>query len=145
MNKTIISGRLTKDPVVKIVQSNGKDVPIGRFVLAVQRRFKQNGEYLTDFIPCVAFGSNADFAEKYLAKGRKVIIEGRTQTGNYEDGEGRKVFTFEVVAEHIEFAESKKDNTTINDNTEESEINAENDGFMVIPDEEVGLPLLFDN
>lgn len=139
MNKTIISGRLTKDPVVKVVQSNGKDVPIGRFVLAVQRRFKQNGEYLTDFIPCVAFGSNTDFAEKYLAKGRKVIIEGRTQTRNYEDGEGRKVFTFEVVAEHIEFAESKKDNT------EEPEINKENDGFMIIPDEEVGLPLPFDN
>ena len=61
MNKTIISGRLTKDPVMKVIQSNGKDVLVGRFVLAVQRRFKQNGEYLTDFIPCVAFSSNAEF------------------------------------------------------------------------------------
>ena len=144
MNKTIISGRLTKNPVVKVVKSNGKDVPIGRFVLAVQRRFKQNGEYLTDFIPCVCFGSNADFTEKYLAKGRKVMIEGRTQTGSYDDNEGRKVFTFEIVAEHIEFAESKKEDATLSDNLEEPN-NEENDDFISIPDEVDGLPLPFND
>lgn len=144
MNKTIISGRLTKDPVMKIIQSNGKDVLVARFVLAVQRRFKQNGEYLTDFIPCVAFGSNAEFAEKYLSKGIKIIVEGRTQTRSYEDGEGRRLFTSEVVAEHMEFAESKKSNEALNVKLEESGQNEADDGFMDIPDG-YDLPLPFDN
>lgn len=144
MNKTIISGRLTKDPVIKVIQSNGKDVLVVRFVLAVQRRFKQNGEYLTDFIPCVAFGSNAEFAEKYLRKGIKIIVEGRTQTRSYEDGEGRRLFTSEVVAEHMEFAESKKPNETLNAKLEESGPNEADDGFMDIPDG-YDLPLPFDN
>ena len=141
MNKTIISGRLTKDPAIKVIQSNGKDVLVARFVLAVQRRFKQNGEYLTDFISCVAFGSNAEFAEKYLSKGIKIIVEGRTQTRSYEDNEGRRLFTSEVVAEHMEFAESKKSNEALNAKLEES---GPNDGFMDIPDE-CELPLPFDN
>lgn len=146
MNKTIISGRLTKDPVMKVIQSNGKDVLVGRFVLAVQRRFKQNGEYLTDFIPCVAFSSNAEFTEKYFCKGMKIIVEGRTQTRSYEDGEGRKVFTFEIVAEHLEFAESNKrkqmQDAASNGRSGKAESDETGDGFMDIPEED-GLPLPF--
>ncbi len=99
MNSVVLMGRLTKDPEIR----NG-EMTIAKYCLAVDRRKK--GE--TDFINCVTFGKGAEFAEKYLHKGSKVCVSGRIQTGSYTDKEGRKIYTFDVVVDNQEFAESKK-------------------------------------
>lgn len=101
MNTWVGMGRLTADP--KAIES--KDVTIARFTLAVDRRAK-NGT--ADFISCVAFGTTADFIKKWCFKGTKVVASGRIQTGSYEDKDGKKVYTTDVVIEQVEFAESKK-------------------------------------
>lgn len=105
MNKVILMGRLTKDPDVRYSQA-AEPIAIARYTLAVDRRGK-NAEG-ADFISCVAFGKGAEFADKYLAKGTKIVITGRIQTGNYKNKDGQTVYTTEVVAEEQEFAESKK-------------------------------------
>lgn len=104
MNKVLISGRLTADPEVRY--SNSGDA-IARYTLAVDRRFKKDGEQNADFIRCIVFGKGAEFAEKYLHKGTKMIIEGRIQTGSYKNKDGQTVYTTDVVVESQEFAESK--------------------------------------
>ena len=107
MNKVILMGRLTRDPEVRYTQGN-EPMAIARYTLAVDRRGrKDGGEATADFIQCVAFRNNAEFAEKYLRQGTKIAITGRIQTGSYNDREGRKVYTTEVVVEEAEFAESK--------------------------------------
>lgn len=121
MNKVILMGRLTKEPV-------GKTESYAKFTLAVDRRKDE-----TDFISCVAFGKLGDFVLKYLTTGTKIALSGRIQTGSYEK-DGRKIFTTDVVAEDIEFAESKKQPPTAPDN-----LVSEND-FMVIDTEETNLP-----
>ena len=103
MNKALLCGRLTADPTV----SYSNDKAIARFTLAVDRAFKKEGEQTADFISCVAFGKSAEFLEKYVKKGTKLIIEGRIQTGNYTNKDGVKIFTTDVIVEHTEFAESK--------------------------------------
>lgn len=103
MNRVILIGRLTKDPEVRYSQE-GKGV--ARYSLAVDRSFK--GEASADFINCVTFGKGAEFAEKYLAKGTKIAVVGRIQTGSYTNKEGRKVYTTDVIVESHEFCESKK-------------------------------------
>ena len=103
MNKTLICGRMTKDPDVRWTQGNPQTC-IARFTLAVDRKTKEKA---TDFISCVAFGKTAEFIEKYFRKGTKMILEGRIQTGSYEK-DGKKFYTTDVVAESVEFAESKK-------------------------------------
>lgn len=103
MNKTLICGRMTKDPDVRWTQGNPQTC-IARFTLAVDRKTKEKA---TDFISCVAFGKTAEFVEKYFRKGTKMILEGRIQTGSYEK-DGKKFYTTDVVAESVEFAESKK-------------------------------------
>ena len=108
MNKVILMGRLTRDPEVRYSQSGENSLAIARYTLAVDRRFKRNGDDQTaDFIGCVAFGRNAEFAEKYFRQGLKVVVTGRIQTGSYTNREGQKVYTTEVVVEDQEFAESK--------------------------------------
>lgn len=110
MNKVILMGRLTRDPEVRYTQGN-EPMAIARYTLAVDRRGrKDGGEATADFIQCVAFRNNAEFAEKYLRQGTKIAITGRIQTGSYNDREGRKVYTTEVVVEEAEFAESKNKN-----------------------------------
>lgn len=104
MNKVILIGRLTKDADIR--QSN--TTTIARFSLAVDRRFKQEGGQEADFISCVAFGKTAEFVEKYFKKGMKVVIEGHLQTGSYTNKDGVKIYTTDVIAEAVEFAESKK-------------------------------------
>ena len=100
-------GRLTKDPVIRYSQ-NEKQTAVARFTLAVDRRFKRDGDTQTaDFISCVAFGKLGEFAEKYLRKGIKVTLRGHIVTGQYQDKDGKTVFTTEVFADEIEFAESK--------------------------------------
>lgn len=107
MNKVILIGRLVADPDFHRT-SGEKPTTIARYRLAVDRKYKRNGEQSTDFISCVAFGNNGDFAKKYLTKGIKIAIEGHIQTGSYTDKEGNKVYTTDVVVESHEFCESKK-------------------------------------
>ena len=106
MNKVVLMGRLTRDPEVRYSQGENP-LAIARFTLAVDRRFKRDGEQTADFIPCVVFGRSAEFAEKYFRQGMRVAISGRIQTGSYTNREGVKVYTTEVVVEEQEFAESK--------------------------------------
>ena len=98
MNKVELCGRLTNDPEVRYSQGE-KSTAIARYTLAVDRRFKQEGQPTADFIPCVAFGKNGEFAEKYLHKGTKVIVIGRIQTGSYTNKDGQKVYTTDVMVE----------------------------------------------
>lgn len=107
MNKVILLGRATADP--EIYYGTGENpLAIGRYTLAVRRRFAKEGEQDTDFIRCVAFGKAAEFAEKWIQKGIKMAVTGHIQTGSYTNQEGVKVYTTEVVIEDQEFAESKK-------------------------------------
>ncbi len=106
MNKVILMGRLTRDPEVRY--SAGENaLAIARYTLAVDRRFRRDGEATADFINCVSFGRTAEFAEKYFHQGIRIVISGRIQTGSYTNREGQKVYTTEVVVEEQEFAESK--------------------------------------
>lgn len=134
MNKTILMGRLTRDPDVRYTQRNNsqEQTCIARYTLAVDRRFKRDGEKSADFIGCVAFGRDAEFAEKYFRQGMKIAITGRIQTGSYTNRDGQKVYTTDVVVEEQEFAESKKAA-----GQQEAQNNAypeDGDGFMNIPD-----------
>ena len=101
MNKVILMGRLTKDPEIRTGNTQ-----VARYTLAVDRRFS-NSEEKTDFINIVAFGKSAEFAEKYLKKGMKVLVTGRIQTGSYTDKDNKKVYTTDIVVEDQEFCESK--------------------------------------
>ena len=106
MNKVILMGRLPRDPDVRY--SAGENaLAIARYTLAVDRRFRRDGEATADFIPCVSFGRTAEFAEKYFRQGMRITVCGRIQTGSYTNNEGNRVYTTEVVVEEQEFAESK--------------------------------------
>lgn len=129
MNKVILMGRLTRDPEVRYAQG-GNAMAIARYSLAVDRRFKRDGEPDADFINCVAFGKSGEFAEKYLKKGTKIAVVGRIQTGSYTNKDGQKVYTTDVVVEEQEFAESK--NSVSSDNNQSAPANKNTD-FMSIP------------
>ena len=137
MNKVILMGRLTRDPEVRYAQGDNA-MAIARFSLAVDRRRQNSSDGQTaDFINIVAFGRLGEFAEKYLHKGTKVALTGRIQTGSYTNKDGVKVYTTDIIAEDIEFAESK--NSSGNDGgytrTESRPAPAAaGDGFMNIPD-----------
>ena len=133
MNKTLLIGRTTKDPDIRYAQSE-QPMTIARFNLAVDRRFKKDGEQSADFISCVAFGKTAEFIEKYVFKGTKIAVEGRIQTGSYTNNDGNKVYTTDVVVEQVEFAGSKTDS--------ESAAKESNDDFMNVADglDDEGLP-----
>ena len=134
MNKVILIGRLTKDPETRYTQGDNP-MAISRYNLAIDRRFKRDGDQNADFIPCVAFGKSGEFAEKYLRKGTKVAVVGRIQTGSYTNKEGQKVYTTEVVVEEQEFAESKaSQGSQQNTQKQATKKNDEMDGFMDIPD-----------
>ena len=114
MNKVILMGRLTRDPEVRYSNSqSGEQLAIARYTIAVDRRFARRNagnpadQQTADFISCVAFGRQGEFAEKYLKQGTKVALTGRIQTGSYTNKDGQKVYTTEVVVEEQEFAESK--------------------------------------
>ena len=108
MHKVILMGRLTRDPEIRYKQ-DAEPMAIARYSLAVERRFKREGEQKADFIPCVAFGKQGEFAERYFRKGQMVSVVGRLQVRNWEDNEGKKRVATEVVIEEQYFAESKKD------------------------------------
>lgn len=136
MNKVILMGRLTRDPEVRYSQGE-QSTAIARYTIAVDRRFKRDGDATADFIGCVAFGRAGEFAEKYLRKGTKVAVTGRIQTGSYTNKDGQKVYTTDVVVEEQEFAESKNassENAGYAPAGNPSPSNAAGDGFMNIPD-----------
>lgn len=130
MNKVILMGRLCADPEVRYSQ-NENQTAVARYRLAVDRRFKREGDQTADFIPCVAFGKAAQFAEYYLHRGTKIIITGRIQTGSYTNRDGQKVYTTDVVIEEQEFAESKGASGNIEGSAPQS---TDPDGFMSLPD-----------
>ena len=127
MNKVILIGRLTRDPEVRYSQGENATA-IARYSLAVDRRYKREGDPEADFINCVAFGKQGEFAEKYLQKGMKIAINGRIQTGSYTK-DGVKVYTTDIVVEEHFFCESKN-----HDAPSRQEPTTNSDGFMNIPD-----------
>lgn len=143
MNKVILMGRLTRDPDVRY--TNGENpMCVTRYTLAVDRRFKKEGEQNADFINCVSFGKAAEFAGKYFHQGIKIVIAGRIQTGSYTNRDGIKIYTTYVVVEEQDFAESKsasQGNSQQQNAQQQSapEPSAEDqppleEGFMTIPD-----------
>lgn len=130
MNKVILMGRLTKDPEVRYSQGENA-MAIARYTLAVDRKFKRDGEPNADFINCIAFGKNGEFAEKYLHKGIKILVEGRWRSGSYTNRDGQKVYTNDCVVESCEFAESK--NASQRERPQPAPL-TDSDGFMNIPD-----------
>lgn len=138
-------GRLTRDPEVRYSGQDGNQLAIARYTLAVDRRFKRDENQTADFIQCVAFGKQGEFAEKYLHQGTKLVVEGRIQTGSYTNKEGQKVYTTEVIVENCEFAESKNANNNAGGYQGSPRLEpsaAVGEGFMNIPDgvEDEGLP-----
>ena len=136
MNKVILMGRLTRDAEVRYSQGDASTA-VARFSLAVDRRFKRDGDDQTaDFINCVAFGRTGEFFEKFGRKGTKFLVEGRIQTGSYTNRDGQRVYTTDVVVEQVEFAESKSsgDNSGYVPADRPSPSGAAGDGFMNIPD-----------
>ena len=128
MNNVSLVGRLTRDPEIKTTNSGST---YARFSIAVDRRGKDAG---TDFINIVAFGKTSEFIERYFRKGQRIGINGRIQTGSYEGKDGKKVYTFDVIAENVEFVESKSASA--------SATPANADGFVNVPDDVMddGLP-----
>ena len=148
MNKVILMGRLTRDPDIRYTQGENS-MAVARFSLAVdRRRTGADGQREADFINCVTFGKQAEFAERYLHQGTKIVLTGRIQTGSYTNKEGQKVYTTDVVVEEQEFAESKAASsaagTTAYTPSRPEPSAAAGDGFMNIPDgdsvEDEGLP-----
>lgn len=136
MNKVILMGRLTRDPEIRYSQGD-KPMAIARISLAVDRKFKQDGQPTADFINCIAFGKTAEVIEKYVAKGTKIAVVGHIQTGSYTNKDGQKVYTTDVVIDELEFCESKS-----NQQSNSQPAPAPSNDFMDIPNnlEDNGLP-----
>lgn len=134
MNKIILVGRLTKDPELSATQNSS----YVRFNLAVDRRFKRDGDEVTaDFPSCIAWGKTAEFIDKYFHKGMKLGLVGRIQTGSYTNQDGQKVYTTDVVAEEVKFVESKNassGNSGGSGGRTAPPPVTDDDGFMNIPD-----------
>ena len=131
MNKVILIGRLVRDPEVRYSQGE-KSIAIARYTLAVDRKFKKEGEQSADFISCVAMGKNGEFAEKYLKQGTKIVVEGHWQTGSYTNKDGAKVYTNDCMVESHEFCESR--NASQQSGNDRPQPVADSDGFMNISD-----------
>lgn len=130
-------GRLTKEPDIRY-STGATQMCVAKYTLAVDRKFKKDGEPSADFINCVSFGKVAEIAEKYFIKGTKIIVSGRIQTGSYTNKDGKKVYTTDIVVEEQEFAESKNQNNSTykNQSTQQTPppIQTDSEGFMQIPD-----------
>ena len=124
MNKVILMGRLTKDPEVRYTQQN---VAVARYSLAVNKKFKRQGEPDADFINCITFGKSAEFAQKYLNKGKQIVITGRIQVRSWENENGQKQWSTEVIVEEQYFADSKAKKT-------------EENGFYTVEESDDDLP-----
>ncbi len=130
MNKVIMMGRLTKDPEVRY--GGSKNTAIARYSLAVDRKVKRDGQPTADFFNCTSFGKQAEFCEKYLRKGTKVVIEGELQNDNYQNKEGQTVYGMRIIVSGIEFAESKSTSSSAGAFDVPSE--SDGDGFMQLPE-----------
>jgi len=132
MNKVILMGRLTRDPEVS---SSTTGTTFARYSIAVDRRFKRDGEPDADFFNCTSFGKQAEFVERYLKKGTKVVVSGRLQNNNYTNKEGQKVYDVRIMVEDIEFAESKNASTdgSFSGSSSSGSSNVGND-FLNVPD-----------
>ncbi len=143
MNKVILMGRLTRDPEVRYSQG-ANQTAVARFSVAVDRRFKREGEPDADFFNCTSFGRQAEFVEKYLHKGTKVVLVGRVQNDNYTNKDGQMVYSVRIMVDEIEFAESKNASGGGNDGgynnggfgggSSSPAPSGAGDGFMNIPD-----------
>ena len=113
MNKVMLIGRMVRDPEVRYSQGANGQLAVARFSVAVDRRRAANNNdgQTADFISCVSFGRTAEFLEKYMRKGMRIALSGRIQTGSYTNRDGQKVYTTDVVAEEVEFAQSRQENT----------------------------------
>lgn len=132
MNKVVLMGRLTRDPEVRYSQGDSS-MAIARYSIAVDRptsRTAGGDQATADFINCVAFGRNGEFAEKYLHKGTKILVEGRIQTGSYTNKDGNKVYTTDIVVERHEFVESRNSEG----GTFAGSVSASDNGFINVPD-----------
>lgn len=136
MNQVVLMGRLTRDPDVRYAQNEQRTV-IARYTLAVDRRKSQDGKQEADFISCIAFGKNGEFAEKYLKKGSKIAVSGRIQTGSYTNNNGDKVYTTDVVVVSQEFAESKNTGNTAARNAQDDAMAAQY-AVNATPEEKAG-------
>lgn len=140
MNKVILIGRFVRDPEIRYTTN---DRCCANFSIAVDRKYKQEGQQDADFPRVIAWGKTAEFIEKYFRQGMKIVIEGRIQTGKYTNKEGQTVYTTDVVAESVEFAESKSASSNSNSSKPaESKPKIDEDGWMNIPDDvdDEGLP-----
>lgn len=127
-------GRLVRDPETRYTQSENATA-MARYALAVPRKYKSgDGQPDCDFINCISFGKNAEFAEKYLCKGIKIVVAGRIQTGSYTNKDGAKVYTTDIVVEEQEFAESKSASQENNNQQYQQQSMTDSDGFMNLPD-----------
>lgn len=133
MNRVILMGRLTKNPEIKYAGKDN-DMAVARYTLAVNRRYKRDGEQEADFISCVTFGKSAEFAQKYFRKGIRIVIGGRISTGSYKDKDGKTIYTTDVIVEEHEFAQNK-DGSGGEDLSETSK--TDKDGFMEVQDGEI--------
>ena len=132
MNKVILMGRLTRDPEVS---SSTTGTTFARYSIAVDRKFKRDGEPDADFFNCTSFGKQAEFVERYLKKGTKVVVSGRIQNDNYTNKEGQKVYGVRIMVEDIEFAESKNASSdgSFSSGSSQGSSNGGND-FLNVPD-----------
>lgn len=133
MNVVVLVGRLTRDPDIRSTQGDNSTI-VARYTLAVDRRFKRDGENSADFISMVSFGKTAEFIEKYVCKGTKLCVRGRIQTGSYTNKDGQKVYTTDVIGEDVEFAESKKASQENGENAGAIDTTGIDDGFVNVPD-----------
>lgn len=136
MNNVSLVGRLVRDPEVRYGQN--ESVSVAKFSLAVERKWKRDGEPTVDFINCTVFGKSAEFTEKYFRKGMRVAITGRIQTGSYKNKDGQTVFTTEIIVESQEIAQSKSESnessTASNAEAGKSTYGSSGDDFMSIPE-----------
>ena len=133
INSVNLTGRFTRDPDVRYTDGG---TSIARFTLAVDRRFKRDGEQTADFINCVAFGKTAEFIEKYFRQGMKLELTGRIQTGSYTNKDGAKVYTTDVIAEQVGFGESRRvSNENASEQSDRRYGPEDGDGFMDVPDD----------
>ncbi len=136
MNKVILMGRLTRDPEVRYSQNANGQMAIARYSLAVDRNRKREGEPDADFFNCTSFGRQAEFVEKYLHKGTKVVVTGRIQNDNYTNKDGQQVYSVQIIVEEVEFAESKnaQSNGGVSYGNGSAPATGSNSDFMNIPD-----------
>lgn len=137
MNKVILLGRLARDPETRYGGVNDS-MEVCRYTLAVDRKFKKDGEATADFINCISFGKTAEFAEKYFTKGLRVAVSGRIQTGSYTNRDGQKIYTTDVVVEEHEIAQSRSEASNQKESNMQPEISPygedKDNGFMNVPD-----------